>query len=69
MEKSLLRENRVEYECSSETLVQASLIFSGVELLATFHMILQRWSKYIIKKGERLIEVVYDAKEALVRIF
>ena len=42
-----LREDRVGYECTSEILVKALLIFSGAGLLATSHMILQRQSKFL----------------------
>ena len=43
--KSSLREDQVGYECTSEILVKARLIFSGVELLATSHMILTKTIK------------------------
>ena len=57
LKKSSLREDGVEYECTSEVLVKAHLIFSREDLLAISHMILQRQKK-IAERLSNLRKVV-----------
>ena len=57
--KSLVSEDRVEYEYTSEILVKVSLIFTGAELLATSHIIIITKTIKVIKEKGKNFEKSY----------